>query len=93
MDEGGWASMFPTKMLGLQRPDASFQQMPPPEWWAGAKLGDPIGGLRGALAPFDLERGHRILTMKDGSTYNLGHLTDEQIVRVNQLTGQVNTKK
>jgi hypothetical protein len=90
-NEGGWESWMPTKLLGRQRGQESFQSLPEQSWWEGAKLSDQVGGLRGALSP-NLERGDRYITLKDGSTLNLGQMTEEQIARVGQLTGQAKSK-
>lgn len=90
LDEGGWRSLLPTKILGFQREIKKSEGLPDASWWAGAKLSDTVGGIRGALSP-NLEKGDQYITLRDGSQLNLGTMNAEELSLVDELIKQGNS--
>jgi hypothetical protein len=78
---GGWASLVPNFISG-NKPMLRQDNIPNAELLAKGKIGDAIGGLRGALSP-DAEKGDRFFDPGDGyEAVNMGDLSARALARL-----------
>lgn len=78
---GGWASLVPNFISG-NKPMLRQDNIPNAELLAKGKIGDAIGGPRGALSP-DAEKGDRFFDPGDGyEAVNMGDLSARALARL-----------
>jgi len=87
--ESGYESWVPDAIAGRSAPDR-MSQLPPTEFFKGAKLEEKASGLRGALTFGGLEKGDFVLNLPGYKNMNLGKLDDTERNELMKLINAAN---
>lgn len=85
--DGGFSSMLPLRM---DSPTRKMNDLPPAAFFKGARLGEQVGALRGAVSP-NLSKGDQILDLGAGrQAVNVGNLSAGALSRLQSLIDEAN---
>ena len=86
-EDGGFASMLPLRM---DSPTRKMNDLPPASFFKGARLGEQVGGLRGALSP-NMSKGDQVLDLGSGrQSVNVGNLSAGALARLQSMIDEAN---
>lgn len=89
--ESGFESWLPDVISGRTAPNR-MSQLPPPEFFKGAKIEEKASGLRGTMTPGGLEKGDFVLNLPGYKNMNMGKLDDTERAELEKMIAAANKK-